>query len=452
MFTLPRWRLLAAALSMLMLVALVGLVAPPSAAAEGPIEQDRYVVGGCRISFDSGGHPALAPSAGRPCVGVSSLGVDARGDLVVRVTPQVQYPWLRIMVQAGATMSGRGITSSATGNGKHLTVRLYDDRNDRRLDLRYAHRRARVARTDLVVGWTKVTPAGSTAKSLLKDPGYDALGPYRDRTATSETTVPGGCVVRFDSATPRIHANAHHRCIGVSSVSLSSDGHLQLRSSAEQRGAVVNVQADPDEALTTRGLVTGVSASPSLTVVRIYDTRLRRQLDLRTAKDYARVAGPTANLWLSWTKTTSRPGVSNALTTPTAGAYGPWIDGSVLPTDVRQSGCRIRFTTKPQAALLYGNRYHLCAEVTGVVVTASGDLSVRGGSNPIVSTTTIATSGKTDHGLRAGISGGTGRTDVRIYSLKLNRRLDLRRVADRNVMVSDGAEMFLGWSRYTGPL
>lgn len=435
---------------MLMLLGL-GFVAPPHAAAvEDPAAPDRYVVGGCRITFDSSGNAKPAGSAGRPCVGVSSLGVNTRGDLIVRVTPQVQYPWLRIMVQAGPTLNGRGISASATGNGKHLTVRLYDDRYDRHLNLRWSSHRARLARADLLVGWTKVTPAGTTAQSLLKDPGYDSLGPYRDETATSATTVPGGCVVRFDSAAPRIHANGSHRCIGVSSVGLSSSGDLVVRNSAEQRGAVVNAEADPDETLTSRGLITGVSASPSLMVVRIYDTRLRRRLNLRRSEDYARVAGSTANLWLSWTKTTARPGVLNAVTTPATGVYGDWIDGSVDPADVRQSGCRIRFTTKPQAALLYGNRYHLCTEVTGLELTWAGNLKVRGGSHPIVSTTTISTSGKTDHGLRAGISGGTGRTTVYFYSLKLNRRLNLHRAADRNILVSDGAELFLGWSRYTG--
>lgn len=50
----------------------------------------------------------------------------------------------------------------------------------------------------------------------------------------------------------------------VSSVRLSSTGDLQVVSSTEQRGAVVNAQADPDETLATRGLITGVSATPSV--------------------------------------------------------------------------------------------------------------------------------------------------------------------------------------------
>ena len=37
-----------------------------------------------RAAFDAAGTASPVGSAGRPCVGVSSLGVDSRGDLIVR--------------------------------------------------------------------------------------------------------------------------------------------------------------------------------------------------------------------------------------------------------------------------------------------------------------------------------------------------------------------------------
>lgn len=447
---MPRRGLIASVLSALLLAVLLVPSGNAAAIDDEFVPVDRYVVGGCRIAFDAAGTASPVGSAGRPCVGVSSLGVDSRGDLIVRMTPQAPYPSLRIMVQAGRVLSARGIATSATGNGKHVTVRLYDARDKSRISLRSTTQRRRVVRADLVIGWVKVTPSGTTAASLLKDPGYDALGPYRDRTATSETTIAGGCVIRFDSETPRVHANSSHRCIGVSSVRLSSTGDLQVVSSTEQRGAVVNAQADPDETLATRGLITGVSATPSVMTVSIFDSRLRRRLDLRQPQDYARVVGSTANMWLSWTKTTQRPGVSNAVTTPAAHAYGPFMDGSVEPIALVQRGCRIRFSETSAGALAYGNRYHLCTGVTRLGVDRAGYVAVYGPLHNIVSTTTIATSGKTDHGLRAGLSGGGHRSVIRIYSLKLGRTLDLRKAADRKILVSDGAELYPGWTQFVG--
>ncbi|CAM3917832.1 hypothetical protein [Janibacter anophelis] len=447
---MPRRGLLASVLSALLLAVLLVPSGNAAAIDDEFVPVDRYVVGGCRIAFDAAGTASPVGSAGRPCVGVSSLGVDNRGDLIVRMTPQAPYPSLRIMVQAGPVLSARGIATSATGNGKHVTVRFYDARDKSRISLRSTTQRRRVVRADLVIGWVKVTPSGTTAASLLKDPGYDALGAYRDRTATSETTIAGGCVIRFDSETPRVHANGTHRCIGASSLRLSPTGDLQVLSSGEQRGAVVNAQADPDETLAARGLITGVTATPSVMTVSIYDSRWRRRLDLRQPRDYARVKGVVANMWVSWTKTTQRPGVTNAVTTAAAQAYGPYIDGSVEPVDLVQRGCRVRFTTKEVGVLPYGNRYHLCTGVTGLEVNRAGQVVLHGPLGGIVSTTTIATSGQTDHGLRAGLSGGGARSTINIYSLELGRRLDLRSAADRRIMVSDGAELYPGWTHFIG--
>ncbi|UTT67507.1 hypothetical protein NMQ01_07310 [Janibacter sp. CX7] len=126
------------------------------------------------------------------------------------------------------------------------------------------------------------------------------------------------------------------------------------------------------------------------------------------------------------------------------------MDGSVEPIALVQRGCRIRFSETSADALAYGNRHHLCTGVTGLGVDRAGYVAVYGPPHNIISTTTIAMSGKTDHGLRAGLSGGGGRSVIRIYSFKLGRPLDLRKAADRKILVSDGAELYPGWTQFVG--
>lgn len=436
-------------LSALLLATLGAL--PAHASGDPVVDPSRYVVGGCRISFTSSGQPRLLASAGRPCVGVTSVAVDPRGDVNIRLTKQATYPVIRLMVQAGPVMNERGIVAGVKTGGTSLTMRLYDDQSNKRLDLRSSSARKRAARTDVTVGWTAAAPAGTSPASLDRSIGYNALGVHRDRSATSRSTVPGGCVVRFDSGTPRIHTNATHRCIGVRSVRISSTGNLQASYSKEQAGAVVNVQADPDETLTTRGLVTGASTTGSSVQISFYDGRIRRRLDLRRASDLARVSGKTANVWLTWTKTTARPGSPNATTTAASGRYGVGIDGSVDPGHVFQRGCRIRFTDKAAAVTLQGNKSTLCTGVATISVTAKGNVRLPGGFGSIVTTTSVGSSGATNLGLRAGLSGGTSTSELWLYSLRLNRRLDLRKAKDRALVVADGSEMLIGWSHYGAP-
>lgn len=421
--------------------------AAPTAVTAPTPPPEGYVVGGCRIDFGSWGYPRAVGSRDKPCVGVRSVGRTALGDVEVRLTPEASQTAIRVLTQPGVAMGDRGIFSGVVGGRDTLTVRMYDDRSFGRVDLGTSAGRQRVAGTHLWVGWTKKAPTTGTL-----DPGYDALGTHRDLTATTADTVPGGCVVRVAETGPWIHANGTHRCIGASSVRISSTGKIVLTFAPEQRGAFVNVQADPDETLTTRGLSTGVSVSQAEMIISVYDSRLNRRLDLRRANELKRVAGDYANLWLSWTKTTSRPGSPNASTSPATSAYGDFMDGSTGATDILQSGCTVQFSNSPSLVQVHGNHVRSCTDVRGTSVNERGEVEVYGVKGvPIVATTNVSSRTLADYGVRAGASGGNDVTRYRMYSWRLGRPLDLASSADRRILQLNGTALLLGWSRYAGP-
>ncbi|MGE9783630.1 hypothetical protein [Janibacter sp. G368] len=437
-------------LVLLVVMALAMTTLLPTAAAAPPAPSappEGYVVGGCRIEFGTTGTPRVVASRDKPCVGVRSVRRSALGDVEVSLTPEASQTAIRLMTQPGSALADRGIFTGVTGGRDTLTVRMYDDRISGRVDLRRFADRARVAGTHLWVGWTKKAPSG---KPL--DPGFNALGAHRDLTATTAQTVPGGCVVRVASTGPWIHANGTHRCIGATSVRISTTGKIVLTFAPEQRGAFVNVQADPDETLTARGLSTGLSVSQAEMIISVYDSRLNRRLDLRRAPELKRVAGTYANLWLAWTKTSARPGSPNASSTPSSNTYGPYIDGSTRSTDILQSGCTVQFSSSTSLVQLQGNVVRSCTEVTGTAVNDSGEVEVYGVKGaPIVATTSVSSRTLADYGVRAGASGGNDKTRYRLYSWRLNRPLDLRSSADRKRLQINGTALLVGWSRYVGP-
>lgn len=430
---------------LVVLVAMAGAVAsasPTGAATVPTVSPDRYVVGGCRITFNAGGWASPVGSSARPCIGVRSVGRSARGDLDVRLTPESSQAAVRLVVSPDTRMIDRGIVAGAGGGRDVVTLRLYDDKAGTRVDLRTGRGRARVAGTSVHVGWTKAGGTGATTTPR----GLNALGTHRDRSASSQGTVTGGCVVRLPSTGPRVHANASHRCVGVKSVGLTSSGRIVVHASQEQRGAVVNVQGDPDETLTTRGIAVGVSTSSTQMHFSLYDSRVNRRLDLRKPADRRRAASSLSNLWLSWTKTLDRPGSPRATSTTAANKYGPYRDGSAAPGSVVQRGCTINVFGVNESPRTSGTFVRLCTGVSGVWFNAKGDLVVGGGFDAIVGTTTISSSALTDYGIRVGLSGGVNTSTYRFYSMKLNRTLNLTRAADRRIFQRSGSSLLVGWS------
>jgi hypothetical protein len=425
--------------------------APGSGASSAVIDPQRYLIGGCAVAFSEYGTPRLLAGKSRPCIGAESVRIDPSGDLVIALTQTSRRPVLRLLVSVDTAMTRRGITAGVSGGKDTLTVRLYDDLLEGRLDLRRADHRRRLGKVagQVSVGWTKAADVGPDGEVVI-DPGIDALGAYRDLATSDADTVQGGCVVRFEDGRPRIHANPSHRCVGVKSVGVTSTGRLRVELSDEQRGSVVNAQADPDETLTSRGIILGTSGGVSYFEHQFYDSRLNRPLNLNWTTDRGRVAGANSNVWLTWTKTAKRPGAINASAEPAPNEYGPYMDGSAEPGTIIQTGCTIGFSQVQGRPFLNGNSAALCSGVASVSVNSIGAVvvvSTDEATAPVVSTTTISSRALTDYGVRAGLSGGTRTSAYRIYSLRLGRVLDLTKSADRVLLQRSGSSLSVGWSR-----
>ena len=77
--------------------------------------------------------------------------------------------------------------------------------------------------------------------------------------------------------------------------------------------------------------------------------------------------------------------------------------------------------------------------------------AVNSGRMPtILSTTTVGGGSTTDYGVRIGLSGGSTNSRYAMYSMKLNRSLDLRRSADRAILRRSGTSLLAGWSHLRG--
>lgn len=444
------------------LLALGAWASPTSAAPTAPatsstvtavpardVPPSRWLVGGCLIAFSAAGRPEVRPSPEKPCVGVRSVSVDQIGDLAVHLTAEESAPAISLQATAGTTMVRRGIVVGVSGGGSLVSIRMYDHQRRTRVNLASTTGRARAAGTNLHVGWTKAGGYGSAPEPTTVDPGYNRLGRHRDLAAPPLSTVRGGCAVRFNRAGPWVHANAAHRCVGVSRVGITGTGRLEIWMTPQQRAAVLNVQADPDETLTTAGITAGVSISGSQLIIDLYDQRLRRVLDLRRSGDRARIAGSYSNMWLSWTKTTTRPGSPRASTDLAPHGFGRYLYGSSTPDEVMLHGCTVRIRASSRAPQIAHGTGRLCTGVTSAAIQTNGDLQVNRSiavTETVLATTSLTSRTLTDHGIRVGLSGGAARSSYRFWSMRDGRRLNLNVPADRALLERSGAELVLGWS------
>lgn len=412
---------------------------------------DRVVVGGCTIGFDTAGVPSLRPSQVHPCVGVESVDYTGYGDLRLTTTDASSDPVVRLTAVADADLMGKGVLVGASLSSHAINVRMYDDVVGRRLDLRSSTDRARLGggRNAIIVGWVREVPGGEDVAE--SEPGFDAFGPFHDLASTDVHTVAGGCVIRFSSDGPRVHANGMHTCVGVASVGIvPSNGRVRMTFSSEQYGSVVNFAVDADETLTQRGIVTGATATASRLDLRLYDTRDNRPLDMRLRSDRDRVAGVSSNAWVSWTKTLDRPGALNATNEVAPDKYGPYMNGSAAAGAVQLTGCEVRFSGVNGAPELSGSSLTACRGVREVTVASTGALEVLASQVvvlPVIATTTVSSRALTDYGIRAGASGGSSRTLYRFYSVKLGRTLNLNEAKDRVLLQRSGSSLHLGWTR-----
>lgn len=115
-----------------------------------------------------------------------------------------------------------------------------------------------------------------------------------EASTTEAATLVTGCVIRFTSTGPAILDDANHRCTGATSVSVLTNGDLQIRT--PRSGPIVSLTADEDETLTTRGIMAGASGQGEVTIVRFYSTRTGSAV----RADSTTLQGSTSNIWMTW--------------------------------------------------------------------------------------------------------------------------------------------------------
>jgi hypothetical protein len=113
--------------------------------------------------------------------------------------------------------------------------------------------------------------------------------------AQAQTGVEVYGIIRFPSTGPEVLDDANHTPKGVTGVSITSAGLLEI-----QHDDLINVghsQVTVDETLVARTIMVGQSQGFTSATVRFYDSYNTRVLNLSTAADYARISHANANIW-----------------------------------------------------------------------------------------------------------------------------------------------------------
>lgn len=134
--------------------------------------------------------------------------------------------------------------------------------------------------------------AGATALEVAARPALTPANP-------ANPTAIRGCVIRFDTlnptgtlVVPRIYEDTYHVCVGVTAVSVETNGDLRLTNTGGS-ATVVTVWAVPDETMAADSLTCGVSGGGTVSVVRCYRSNgVRIRFD--SIDD---VYGPGSNIW-----------------------------------------------------------------------------------------------------------------------------------------------------------
>lgn len=135
----------------------------------------------------------------------------------------------------------------------------------------------------------------------------------------------------------------------------------------------------------------------------------------------------------------------------------PWITPPVSVGDTLVSGCVVWFLPADDGLpSIHANPSHQCAGVESVEVNTHGELLIRqhlkGQAHflPILSVQLTEDESLVERGVIAGPSGGTGTTRVRFYSTLLDRKLDLQKSEDREVISCDTCNIWIGWTHVDG--
>lgn len=102
-------------------------------------------------------------------------------------------------------------------------------------------------------------------------------------------------IIRFPSTGPEVLDDANHTPKGVTGVSITSAGLLQIH-----HDDLINVghsQVTVDERLVARTIMVGQSQGFTSATIQFYDSYNTRLLNLNVPADYARVSHDSANIW-----------------------------------------------------------------------------------------------------------------------------------------------------------
>lgn len=112
------------------------------------------------------------------------------------------------------------------------------------------------------------------------------------------------------------------------------------------------------------------------------------------------------------------------------------------------SGCCIRLD--PGGVYIHHNAAHASLNVQGVSINAKGEVEVKHTSmGPIIAA--IASPDETiagTKGILAGVSGGTGTSNIRLYDTRIDRKLDLKNSSDYKRVANQYSNIWLFWMHY----
>lgn len=128
-----------------------------------------------------------------------------------------------------------------------------------------------------------------------------------------------------------------------------------------------------------------------------------------------------------------------------------WMSDAIPGDKVIVSGCVIRFLVKDGGRpSIHANGAHRCAGVEKVSIDGSGqirvDQSVEGASVNVV-LFAVCQADETlggSRGIICGASGGTDYTRYRLYDPRTGRALNLNKAADRQRVMGDTANLWIG--------
>lgn len=113
----------------------------------------------------------------------------------------------------------------------------------------------------------------------------------------TETIVIGGCVRIDPKEGIYLHHNSVHAAVGVKSVSIDRE---YLRMDFTNSAPVVSATVTADETVGGfYGMIVGASGGVDKVMIRFFDTKLGRRLDMSDKDDYARVASSMSNIWVN---------------------------------------------------------------------------------------------------------------------------------------------------------